>query len=202
MNPLTLLGLVQLGLNIWGSMKANEEASRQAALVQQMLDIRNRRFDQAVAEAQNLANVNMTGGMSPFYAAALRRLNAGIAADAGLAGLSTSGLAQAALADARANVGAQFAQNAAQVAMQQRMPLLDLLSRGAVAGTDELSYRSNLIQQTLPQGGGLQWLAPLINYYLLQSRVASGQGRTSASGAGGIPANVSPLIMDIPPNTV
>lgn len=172
-DPMLVLGLVQLGLNIWGSLKANEEASQTARAAEELIKIRNQRFQQAVSEAYRMANMNLTGEMSPYYAAALSRLTSAAAADAGAAGLAggygRSGLTAAALGEARANVGAQFAQNAAQVRMQQRLPLIELLGRGATAGSDELSYRLGVMQQQLPQGGGLNWLAPLIEYYKLQA---------------------------------
>ena len=124
MNPLAILGLVQLGMGLLGSFRASQEAARQQALMEDALNRQIAAATEALNRAAAFANKDISKDLAPLFSLLQGRALANVGGMASAAGLTGSGLAQAAEMDVRSQMAAAFGEKLADWEMRKIMPLL------------------------------------------------------------------------------
>ncbi len=161
MDPLAILGLIQLGASIIGGLQAQQAADEQRRLMEANLERQLRAQESLVNLAAQLANKSYEGTLSPYYSALQGRALQSMRAVAGAAGLANSGIAQAAAADIGAQVNASLLRELAQLDREKVMPLLQAQSGLAQILGQQAGVRAGLMQEYSKMGPDLSWL-PLL----------------------------------------
>lgn len=161
MDPLAILGLIQLGTSILGGLNAQRAAEEQQRRMYAAMDAQVKAAMNAVNAAAQLANRDFTGRLTPYYSVLLGRSLQGARADAGAAGLTNSGLALQAAADIRSQADASLMRDLANMDYQKMLPLLQ--AQGALANVygQQVGAYGQLMQLYGQMGPDLSWLPML-----------------------------------------
>lgn len=128
MNPLVLLGLIQLGAGIIGGWRASQEAAQRQALAERamgsQLDAATAMLNQAAA----IANKDITKDLAPYFSLLQGRTLSVLGGQAAAAGLTGSGLAIAADQGVRSEIAATLGKEVADWEMRKLAPLLQAQS--------------------------------------------------------------------------
>lgn len=196
MDPMAILGLIQLGASLIGGFRAAQEAERQQRLMERAMDEQTRAMQRALNLAAQIANKDITGAMMPYYSALQGRAMQAARAQAGAAGLTGSGLEAAAVQGIVGDVNAAIAQNLLQYESQRYAPLLQAL--GAFSGTlgEQARLRGAVMQQFSEAGPDLSWLPILLStnpnlFNFSLPNLSKGSG-SNLGGGGGVPATPTP----------
>lgn len=199
MNPLAILGLIQLGASLISGFRSAQAASEQEAQANALLGRQLQANESLVNLAAKLANQRYEGQLSPYYSALQGRAQEQANAAVGAAGLVNSGLATAAASDISSQVTAQMSRDLAQLDMQKTQPLLQAMGIQSQTYADQARLRFGLSQEYGKNGPDLSWLALLLyNNPNLFSFGGSGSGSApspipmSGSSGFGLSQNYTP----------
>lgn len=163
MNPLAILGLVQLGASLIGSWRAQQEASRQQALLESALDRQLQAALEALNTAARMANRDFASVLAPFYSTLEGRALQGMRAEASAAGLTGSGLETAAALGIRGDVAAALARDIANLQANQGLQLLQAQQAFAGLLGEQARMRGALMESMAKAGEvNLSWLPMLL----------------------------------------
>lgn len=158
MDPLAILGLIQLGTSILGGLNAQRAAEDQQRRMFAAMDAQAQAAIGAVNAATQLANRDFTGRLTPYYSALLGRSLQGARAEAGASGLINSGLATQAAADIRSQADAALMRDLANLDYQKMLPLLQAQSALANVYGQQAGMNAQLMQLYGQMGPDLSWL--------------------------------------------
>lgn len=163
MNPLALLGLIQLGASLFGSFRASQEASRQQAMMEDLL---NRQLSEAtnlVNMAALAANRDITHLLAPIFSAQLGGAMSALRGQAAASGLTGSGLELAAMAAMRGEAAGAMGRELLQWETNRMTPLLQAQAQLLNVLGQGVQTRGALMAEAIKAGGtNLGWLPMLL----------------------------------------